>query len=106
MLLTPLFTPPLDTQAGKERMTVQLVDVQKDGDRYAFGFEKLEQFMRLAEECGVKYFEMSHLFTQWGTKYAPKIVAEVNGARRRIFGWKTEALSQEYKASLRRFCRS
>lgn len=103
MLLTPLFTPPLDTQVGKERMTVQLVDIQKDGGRYAFRFEKLEQFMRLAEECGVKYFEMSHLFTQWGAKYAPKIVAEVNGERRRIFGWETEALSQEYKAFLAAF---
>ncbi len=103
MLLTPLFTPPLDTEVGKERMTVQLVDIEMEGGRYAFGFEKLERFLRLAEDCGVKYFEMSHLFTQWGAKFAPKIVARVDGEEKRIFGWDTEALSEAYKNFLAAF---
>ena len=29
LLYTPLFTPPLDTQVGGERTTVQLVDVER-----------------------------------------------------------------------------
>lgn len=105
MLLTPLFTPPLDTEVGKERMTVQLVDVRKQGDRYEFGFGRLGEFLRLAESSGVKYFEMSHLFTQWGAGHAPKIVATEDGVSKCIFGWGTEALSREYEAFLSAFCR-
>ncbi len=103
MLLTPLFTPPLDTEVGKERMTVQLIDVKKQGERYEFGFERLGNFLRLAESSGVKYFEMSHLFTQWGAGYAPKIIATEDGVLKCIFGWKTKALSREYMAFLSAF---
>ncbi len=103
MLLTPLFTPPLDTEAGKERMTVQLVEVEKKGDTYEFGFDRLEWFMRFAEENGVRYYEMSHLFSQWGAGFAPKIVAKEQGTTRRIFGWETEALSDGYKGFLSAF---
>lgn len=77
MILTPLFTPPLDTQVGCERPTVQLVDVVKQGDQYTFGFEKLERWVEMCDRQGVRYFEFSHLFTQWGAKHAPKIVAKV-----------------------------
>ncbi len=41
MILTPLFTPPLDTKVGGERPTVQLVDVNMDGDKYTFNFDNL-----------------------------------------------------------------
>lgn len=43
MLLTPLFTPPLDTEVGGERPTVQLVDVTLEGGRYRFGFDRLKR---------------------------------------------------------------
>ncbi|NGP57630.1 DUF4091 domain-containing protein [Paenibacillus thiaminolyticus] len=103
MILTPLFTPPLDTEVGRERPTVQLVDVAKTGDGYAFGFERLARWVKLCLEEGVEYFEMSHLFTQWGAKHAPKIIADVDGEPRRIFGWETDAAGPEYRAFLRRF---
>lgn len=103
MLLVPLFTPPLDTEFGKERMTVQLVDVLSENGRYSFDFTRLGRFLGFARECGVKYFEMSHLFSQWGAKYAPKIVAKADGAEKRIFGWDTEALSDTYKEFLAAF---
>ncbi|MDF2715751.1 MAG: hypothetical protein K0R28_2676, partial [Paenibacillus sp.] len=70
MLLTPLFTPPLDTQVGGERPTVQLVDVEKSGSAYRFGFDKLKRWVDMCNRNGVRYFEMSHLFTQWGAKHA------------------------------------
>lgn len=78
MILTPIFTPPLDTEVGTERMTVQLVDVKKPKNGgYVFGFENLERWVKMCEECRIRYFEMAHLFTQWGALAAPKIVAEV-----------------------------
>lgn len=103
-VLTPLFTPPLDTQVGKERPTVQLVDVKVIGkDQYAFGFEKLDSWLSMCDRCGIEYYEMSHLFTQWGAKHAPKIMAEVNGETKQIFGWKTRAAGKEYSAFLHQF---
>ncbi len=103
-VLTPLFTPPLDTQVGKERPTVQLVDVKVTGkDQYAFGFEKLDRWLSMCDHCGIEYYEMSHLFTQWGAKHAPKIIADVNGETKQIFGWKTRAAGKEYSAFLHQF---
>ncbi len=46
---------------------------------------------------------MSHFFTQWGAKHAPKIEACVNGKEEKIFGWNTKATGIEYKHFLRQF---
>lgn len=103
MLLTPVFTPPLDTEVGGERLTVQLVDVKLENGKYSFGFDRFIRWVRLAQKCGIKYFEISHLFSQWGAKYTPKIMAEVNGSQKRIFGWETSADSIEYAEFLSAF---
>jgi hypothetical protein len=103
MILTPVFTLPLDTAVGGERPTFQLVGVEKNGDSYRFDFTLLGRFLRLARDCGIDYFEISHLFTQWGVAHAPKVMATVDGELRRIFGWETEAVGEDYKAFLRAF---
>ncbi|MHA6484948.1 DUF4091 domain-containing protein [Paenibacillus sp. strain BS8-2] len=103
MILTPLFTPPLDTKVGGERTTTQLVDVIKTGDSYSFGFEKLERWMELCRSKGIEYFEFSHLFTQWGAGHAPKIMGIVNGELQRLFGWETDAAGSEYRSFLDQF---
>ena len=102
-VLTPLFTPPLDTEVGKERPTVQLVDVTVKNGKYTFGFEKLTKWIEMAERCGVRVFEFSHFYTQWGARNAPKIMATVDGEYKRIFGWETPANSKEYRAFLKAF---
>lgn len=102
-VLTPIFTPPLDTEIGKERPTVQLVDVFYENGKYTFNFDKLTQWIKMAERCGIKYFEMAHFFTQWGACHAPKIMAKVNGKYKKIFGWDTKATSKEYKKFLTDF---
>jgi hypothetical protein len=103
MILTPLFTPPLDTAVGGERPTVQLVDVEKQKDTYVFGFDKLKRWIDICLDNGVQYFEFSHLFTQWGAKHAPKIMAMENGELKRIFGWDTDAAGEDYKNFLSQF---
>jgi len=103
MILTPLFTLPLDTLIGRERTTVQLIDVKIENGKYSFGFEKFTRWIRLCEKCGFKYFEMGHLFSQWGAKYAPKIMAWEDGREKQIFGWDTESASSEYGAFLHKF---
>lgn len=102
-ILTPLFTPPLDTQPGGERPTVQLVDVIKQGDQYSFNFDKLKRWVDMCDRCGVEFFEMSHLFSQWGAKYAPKVEAVVDGKHVQLFGWKTWSASKKYTAFLTAF---
>lgn len=103
MVLTPLFTPPLDTEEGSERPTVQLVDVKKDGNQYSFSFDKLRRWVDLCKKNGMKYFEFSHLFTQWGAYHAPKIIADDNGIEKKIFGWETDASSENYQNFLASF---
>ncbi len=100
MILTPIFTPPLDTAEGHERPTVQLVDVFRDDGKWSFGFERLEKWVTLCEACGIKYFELSHLFTQWGAHHAPKITGRDDGVEKRLFGWDTDATSPEYAGFL------
>ena len=101
MILLPAFTPPLDTPVGKYRKTVQLVGVTLDGGNYTFDFSLMEKYINICRECGLKYFEHSHLFTQWGANHAPKIMATVNGEYKRLFGWDTDSKSEEYAAFLK-----
>lgn len=96
-VLTPIFTPPLDTEFGKERPTVQLINVNIINGKYHFNFDRLTQWIEMAKECGIKYFELAHFFTQWGARHAPKIMATVDGKYKQIFGWNTKASSKEFK---------
>ncbi|MBR3680477.1 MAG: DUF4091 domain-containing protein [Clostridia bacterium] len=103
MLLTPTFTPPLDTEIGGERLTTQLVGVTVENGKYSFDFSLVDRWVEMCDRIGIKYFEIAHLFTQWGAKHAPKVMATVNGEYKRIFGWETEATGEEYSTFLRQF---
>lgn len=100
MILTPIFTPPLDTARGGERMTNQLIEVEKTNGSYSFDFTKLKKWIEVCHKHGIRFFEMSHLFTQWGAMHAPKVMAKVDGEYLKIFGWETDALSDEYRGFL------
>ena len=103
MILMPVFTPPLDTAIGHERTTTQLVGVTRENGEYTFDFTLAERWIEICKRCGVKYYEISHLFTQWGAKNAPKIMATVDGEYKKLFGWETDALGDEYVTFLRTF---
>lgn len=92
MILTPLFTYTLDTEIGHERTTSQLIDIKVTEEGYEFSFDRLKRWVDLARSYGIEYFEMSHLFSQWGANHPPKIIAQVNGKEEQIFGWHTPAL--------------
>lgn len=103
MLLTPVFTPALDTYIGGERPTTQLVGVTKNGSKYSFDFSLLGRWIDMCDRVGVEYFEISHFFTQWGASAAPKVMATVDGEYKKIFGWETDASGAEYSGFLREF---
>ena len=103
LLLTPVFTPPLDTKIGGERLTNQLVGITLEGGKYSFDFTLLTRWIEMCDRCGIKYFEIAHFFTQWGAKHAPKIMATVDGEYKKIFGWETDAHGDEYREFLNAF---
>ena len=103
MILVPAFTPPLDTMPGTHRLMTQLVGIEKAGENYRFDFAKMDRYMDLALSCGLSYFEISHLFSQWGAKYAPNIEVTENGEKTMMFGWHVESTSPEYRAFLEQF---
>lgn len=103
MLMVPLLTYALDTYGGGERTTTQLIDIYKDGDDYTFGYENLDRWLDMYQRIGVKYYEISPVFSQWGADNTPKVVATENGEKKTIFGWGTDPLSKEYNTFVRAF---
>lgn len=103
MILTPIHTPPLDTEIGTQRPCVQLVDIQKNGDNYEFNFDKFRRFISICKKHGIEYYEMAHLFTQWGAKCAPNIMVSENGEKYYMFGWHVAADSKEYSEFLKQY---
>ena len=103
MILTPVFTPPLDTAIGGERTTVQLVEAELKEDGYLFDFTKLKRWCDICRRSGIENLEIAHLFTQWGAKATPKIYVTENGLKTQKFGWHVPAVSREYRRFLEAF---
>ena len=103
MLLTPIITPPLDTAVGTQRPNVQLVKIEKQGQKYRFDFRLLKRWVDLCRKHGIENFEMSHLFSQWGLSATPNIWVTEDGQEKLLFGWHVPAKSEEYRAFLGQF---
>lgn len=95
-ILVPLFTPPTD---GVKRPT-QLLRVQRAGERYDFDWSLVRRWIDVARSHGIRYFEWSHLATQWGAQHAIRIY-EGHGAGERLL-WEPDmgATSAVYRAFL------
>ena len=103
MILVPIHTPPLDTEVGTARPCVQLVDIEKKGDEYEFSFTRFRRFIDICKKNGIKYFEMAHMFSQWGAEFAPNIMVTENGKTDYMFGWHVAADSVEYVSFLKKY---
>ncbi|MCI9143901.1 MAG: DUF4091 domain-containing protein [Lachnospiraceae bacterium] len=109
MVLVPVLTPPLDTAVGRERTTVQLTDIREEGEgRYSFGFERVKRYVELCEKAGIRYLEISHLFTQWGACAAPKVMVWQGDGDTQVrrFGWDTPSDGSEYLGFLEQFLKA
>jgi hypothetical protein len=101
-ILTPTITPPLDTAVGTERLTTQLLDIETDGKgNWSFNCDRLKRWVDLAKKCGLRRFELAHIYTQWGAEFAPKVIAKTPEGVKRVFGWETKSDSPEYTAFIR-----
>ncbi len=106
MILVPTHTPPLDTEIGTARPCVQLIDIEKNGDTYTFDFSKFKRFVNICKKSGIKYYELAHLFSQWGAKCAPNIMVTENGKTDYMFGWHVSADSPEYISFLKQYIKA
>lgn len=106
MILVPVHTPPLDTAVGTVRPCVQLVDIEKNGEQYTFSFERFKRFIDICRKNGIRYYEMAHMFSQWGAKCAPNIMVTENGEKSYLFGWHVAADSEEYVSFLKQYIRA
>lgn len=96
-LLTPTWTPPLDTAIGGERLPTQLIGITDDGGEYSFNFHLLERWLRICARHGIKYLEIAHLFTQWGASFTPAIYVTSGTGTERRFGWDVPATDPSYR---------
>lgn len=103
VILTPVITPPLDTGVGITRPCTQLVKIEKKDGKFIFDFTLLKRWIDLANKNKMKYFEVCHLFSQWGVEYAPNIKVTENGVEDYMFGWHTKAKTPEYGEFLKQF---
>ena len=95
-VLTPLWTPPLDTAVGTYRRNTQLVGIRRGRAGYELDFTRLDRWLGLACRAGLVDVECPHLFTQWGAQHTPQIW--VDGER--AFGWDVTADSPVYREFL------
>lgn len=99
-ILTPVWTPPLDTAVDHYRRPTQLVEITETPDGYAFDFTRLRRWLALARGHGIRHLEVSHLFSQWGARTAPAIYVERDGETVRAFGWDVPATDPAYRQLL------
>ncbi len=100
-VLTPVWTPPLDTARGGLRLPTQLVGIRDTGgERYTFDFSLLGRWLELCRRHGMRGIEVAHLFTQWGAEAAPALYIDTKDGLERRFGWDVAATDPRYRTLL------
>ncbi len=100
VIYAPVFTPPLD---GVKRPTQLLhVTTQPDGG-WKFDWTNVKRWIAMAKAVGIKQFEWTHFFTQWGVKHAIRIYEGFGHDEKLLWPADTGATSELYKQFLNRF---
>ncbi|WP_420114736.1 glycoside hydrolase domain-containing protein [Pseudactinotalea sp.] len=99
-VLTPTWTPPLDTAVGGTRTPVQLLGIADHGHGYEFSFDRLERWLAACARHGMRNIEIAHLFTQWGARATPAIYVDTPAGQERRFGWHVPADHPSYRELL------
>jgi hypothetical protein len=100
-VLTPVWTPPVDTAVGSTRLPSQLLGItDAGGGTYTFDTSRLERWLQIAREVGIHHLELPHLFTQWGARATPAIYVDTPTGTEQRFGWHVPATDPSYRALL------
>ena len=77
VIYTPILTPSLDLSPESHRSFAQLLRVRRLAKgQYAFNWDLVERYMKMMDELGFRFFEISHLFSQWGASKAVDVYLE------------------------------
>jgi len=98
-IYVPLFTPPLD---GVKRPT-QLLGVRRREGRYHFDWRLVRRWVENCRSHGLKRFEWTHLFTQWGVEHAIRVYEGHGKGSKLLWPPETRALSSVYREFLKQF---
>src|SRR5699024_8152212 len=96
----PTWTPPLDTAEGHTRPVVQLVGITDTGAGYTFDFSRLDRWLGICRDLGMRSLEIAHLCTQWGARFTPAIQVRTTEGVEDRFGWHVPATSPAYRRLL------
>lgn len=103
-LYVPVFTPPLD---GVKRPTQLLKVTSRHKGRYDFDWSMVDQWVKRARQAGVKRFEWTHLFSQWGVEHALRIYqgrgGQGKGDEKLLWPAQTPATGKVYRGFLAQF---
>ncbi|MGP9536673.1 DUF4091 domain-containing protein [Brachybacterium sp. AOP43-C2-M15] len=99
-VLTPTWTPPLDTAEGHTRPFVQLVDVREVDGEYRLDLSRLDRWLGICRDLGFTGIEIAHLFTQWGARHTPAILVGTEAGPEHRFGWHVPATDPGYRRLL------
>lgn len=106
VLFVPALNYAVDADEGTYRKDMQLLDITKTQDGYAFNLSALERFIDNAQECGMQYFCFSHIASQWGAKSSVRVRVIENGKKTYKFGWDTPSDDKEYVSFLTAYLRA
>lgn len=99
-ILTPVWTPPLDTAVGHTRLPVQLLGIGWDDEGYHFDTTRLDRYLAVLTDAGARQVEVPHLFTQWGATATPQVWVDSAEGPEQRFGWHVGALDESYRQFL------
>lgn len=100
-LLTPLWTPPLDTAVGTYRTSTQLLEIISQDGAYKFNFDRARRWLQILKKYGITDIEVPHFFTQWGATSTPRFYVGADGTEKEaLFGWDEPATSALYRTFL------
>jgi len=100
LIYVPVFTPPLD---GVKRPTQLLKVRPRAGGRYSFDWRRVKRWIQLAQKSGIRHFEWTHFFTQWGCRNAIRVYEERDGKNRLLWPPGTGATSSTHRDFLAQF---
>jgi hypothetical protein len=99
-IYVPIFTPPTD---GVKRPT-QLLGVSATPDgAYTFSFDNVKRWVDTAKRYGARYFEWTHLFSQWGIEHAIRVYRDNADPTSLLWPEDTGATSDTYRNFLAQF---
>ena len=76
---------------------------KSDGRQYRFDWKDVKRYVDLAKRCGIRFFEWTHLFQQWGCEYAIRIYKGQGVDEKLLWKPTTGAVSGTYRGFLAEF---